>query len=135
MLADRRDSAGGTAVVAKAGRVNPRLNRAALLAGVAGAPAEHDEASPSSDEERLTLAVAEIQRIRTEFRLEQTLRHLERAADDLRNVAEQQAEHSEHLASLANAARRPLVEGAAEGVKRSVSPKAFVGLPRAQDQR
>lgn len=87
-----------------------KVNRAALLAGLARALAEHDgqvtrRPSPSSDEERLTLAVAEIERLRGEFRLEQTLGQLERAADDLHRLAELQAEHTEHLASLASAAR------------------------------
>jgi hypothetical protein len=40
-----------------------------------------------SDEERLKLALAEIDRLRAELRLEQALGEIERAADDLRKLS------------------------------------------------
>jgi hypothetical protein len=49
-------------------------------------------ASPLSDEERLRLALAEIERLRAELRLEQALGQIERAADDLCKLTELQAE-------------------------------------------
>jgi hypothetical protein len=72
--------------------------RAALVAGVARDLAKYYEqpvtrlASPLSDNRRLSMAIAEIQRVRAELRLEHALGEIERAADDLRTLADLQIE-------------------------------------------
>jgi len=45
-----------------------------------------------SPDQRLSMAIAEIKRVRAELRLEQALGEIELAADDLRTLAELQAE-------------------------------------------
>jgi hypothetical protein len=81
------------------GRRVSKVSRAALVAGVARVLEEYDErpvtgqASPLSDDQTLGMAIAEIERVRAELRLEQALGEIERAADNLRTLSGLQVAH------------------------------------------
>jgi hypothetical protein len=78
------------------GRPVSKVSRAALVAGVARALEEYDErpvTAPLSDDQRRGMAIAEIERVRPELRLEQALGEIERAADNLRTLAGLQVAH------------------------------------------